>query len=142
MTSMKYRRPSPNGVCLSCGHKFMPQRNGTCAVCAADPNGNMTGLKILVGSILVTTILGLTYLVTGLLTTMNEPRVRTLSFKETQCETIPVDEFRRRRVQTTCAMRSGGNPFDATKVCLLWNHAEVDEQKFVTSCQREAWRRK
>lgn len=64
----------------------------------------------------------------------------TETFPAAGCHLTPTAEARDRRVQTTCAFRSGGNQGNFAKPCLMWNHRTARERKYVLSCSREEWR--
>ena len=69
-------------------------------------------------------------------------REPTATFSLSSCKVVPTDETRERRIQTTCALRSGSaNPYNAAKVCLMWNHANITERRQVITCARDEWRR-
>jgi hypothetical protein len=63
-------------------------------------------------------------------------------FPLSTCAVAPTTETRTRRIQTTCALRSGSaNPHNAAKICLMWNHSTIHERKEVLSCSRDQWSR-
>lgn len=60
----------------------------------------------------------------------------TVNFSPVNCTSTPLETTRTRYVNTTCAMRVGGNAFDHAKPCTLWNKRAVHERQQLLRCER------
>lgn len=63
-----------------------------------------------------------------------------VSFNASSCYRNPTEETRERRIQTNCMLRGGSmNPHNPAKPCLMWNHRDIVERKFVLECRKDVW---
>ena len=63
-----------------------------------------------------------------------------VTFHPKNCVSTPSEETRQRKVNTSCALRSGGNLYNHAKPCIMWHHKTITERKHTLVCQRSEWR--